>query len=70
MMADSDRVVIEEPVPTLMANNQVPITPIAVNTTAASAVNPLANILADPMNPYFLHPGESPGLVLVSTPLT
>ena len=33
---------------------------------APPALNPLADILS----PYYLHPGESPGLVLVSAPLT
>ena len=39
-----------------------------VNNIQVSLGNPIANMLVDPFNPYFLHLSESPRLVLVSTP--
>ena len=51
----------------VMLNNPKPIAPLLNSQgRVAEPVNPLA----DPMSPFFLHPSESPGQVLVSTPLT
>ena len=71
-MADVQAPVISDSmgeVPVPVENAQVSASSAPNFHPTASVVNPLASILADPMNPYFLHPGESPGLVLVSTPL-
>ena len=40
-----------------------------VNNIQVSVANPIANMLLDPLNPYFLHLSESLRLVLVSAPL-
>ena len=44
----------------------------AMSGLQARATNPnsITSALTDPMSPYFLHPSESPGLALVSTPVT
>ena len=36
---------------------------------ALNAANLVSNLMADPASPYFLHPGESLGLLLVSNVL-
>lgn len=64
-MAENDQLLNEEHHPPPMANNQASNVP----NLSPTVINRLAHILADPMHPYFLHPGESPDLVLVSTPL-
>lgn len=56
----------EEHRPPPLVNDQA----LNVPNPSSTVVSPLAQILADPMHPFFLHPGESLGLVLVSTPLT
>ena len=44
--------------------------PMPNGRAQAPPMNPVASILADPMHPFFLHPSESPGVALVSVPLT
>ena len=51
-----------------MANPNQNLNPFAAQ--AVNAANIAPNPMADPTSPYFLHPGESPGLLLVSSVLT
>ena len=57
------------PVSAPMANGGHVSAPMATPQSQGLNLNPISNILADPMNPYFLHPSENPGTTLVSTPL-